>query len=102
MCIIGLPNTFGEYDESPEVTASSLKVVSFVFWPVCLLQARFYCSEIRSQFFICPGSLFVCQPLLPYLPKVRPKFLMWKDISRYYLNILGEILNQKKYLYFLS
>lgn len=28
---IGLPNTFGEYDESPEVTASSLKVFAFVF-----------------------------------------------------------------------
>lgn len=59
MCyIIGLPNTFGEYDESPEVTASSLKVVPFVFLAgVFVLHAR--------SVFICPGFLSVCQPLLP-------------------------------------
>ena len=69
--VIGLPNTFGEYDESPEVTASSLKVFfSFVFWPVCLLQTRLHRSTIRSQFVSvsCVCSLFGFQPILPCLP----------------------------------
>lgn len=34
--VVGLPNTFGEYDESPEVTASNLKVVSLFFF-VCFI-----------------------------------------------------------------
>lgn len=28
----GLPNTFGEYDETPEVTASQVKVSMFFFF----------------------------------------------------------------------
>lgn len=80
---IGLPNTFGEYDESPEVTASHLKVVSFVFFGQCVCIA-FFSVLILSY---------------PYLQ--RPKILMWKDISRYQLNMFKDILNQKKYSYFL-
>lgn len=71
---LGLPNTFGEYDESPEVTASSLKVVPFVFLDVSLffwtcICCRLGCIATRHGAGFHLSWFSVSQLLLPFLSK---------------------------------